>query len=183
MRRDSSEGTGKAVQLSLVLLIANGDLLPAKGVLDPCLISAPQAVVPVSVRVARRSHHARASEGRQRFAAVTVAHAPTSRPPSTSAIVVAPPTRAGGGRRYGPARKPGGSTTSTTPSLELVPLLLAAHGASVGQVGAVAGTYPAVWGAGQIFTGHWSDRVGRKPLIVAGMLLQAAALGLLALCD
>src|SRR5207253_673868 len=65
----------------------------------------------------------------------------------------------------------------------LVPLFLAAHGASVGQVGAVAGTYPAVWGAGQIFTGHWSDRVGRKPLIVAGMLLQAAALGLLALSD
>jgi MFS family permease len=65
----------------------------------------------------------------------------------------------------------------------LVPLFLAAHGASVRQVGAVAGIYPAVWGAGQIFTGHWSDRVGRKPLIVAGMLLQAAALALLALSD
>jgi MFS family permease len=63
----------------------------------------------------------------------------------------------------------------------LVPLFLAAHGASVGEVGAIAGLYPAVWGAGQILTGHWSDRVGRKPLIVAGMLLQAAALGLLAL--
>jgi MFS family permease len=65
----------------------------------------------------------------------------------------------------------------------LVPLFLAAHGASVGEVGAVAGIYPAVWGAGQILTGHWSDRVGRKPLIVAGMLLQAAALGLLALSE
>jgi MFS family permease len=65
----------------------------------------------------------------------------------------------------------------------LVPLFLAAHGASVAQVGAVAGIYPAIWGAGQIFTGHWSDRVGRKPLIVAGMLLQAAALTLLALSD
>jgi MFS family permease len=43
--------------------------------------------------------------------------------------------------------------------------------------------YPAVWGAGQILTGHWSDRVGRKPLIVVGMLLQAAALGMLALSD
>ncbi len=30
-------------------------------------------------------------------------------------------------------------------------------------------------------TGYWSDIVGRKPLIVAGMLVQAAALGLLAL--
>ncbi len=65
----------------------------------------------------------------------------------------------------------------------LVPLFLAAHGASLGEVGAVAGIYPAVWGAGQIFTGHWSDRAGRKPLIVAGMLLQATALGVLALSD
>jgi MFS family permease len=63
----------------------------------------------------------------------------------------------------------------------LVPLFLAAHGASIGEVGVIAGLYPAVWGAGQILTGHWSDRVGRKPLIVGGMLLQAAALGVLAL--
>jgi MFS family permease len=62
----------------------------------------------------------------------------------------------------------------------LVPLYLAAHGASVGEIGLVAGIYPAVWGVTQIATGAWSDRVGRKPLIVGGMLLQAAALGLLA---
>jgi MFS family permease len=63
----------------------------------------------------------------------------------------------------------------------LVPLFLAANGASVSAVGLVAGLYPAVWGIGQIVTGAWSDRVGRKPLIVAGMLLQAAALGVLAI--
>jgi MFS family permease len=62
----------------------------------------------------------------------------------------------------------------------LLPLFLAAGGASATQVGLVAGAYPAVWGLGQIWTGHWSDRVGRKPLIVAGMLLQAGALALLA---
>jgi MFS family permease len=62
----------------------------------------------------------------------------------------------------------------------LVPLFLAAHGSGVGEIGLVAGIYPAVWGLGQIWTGHWSDSVGRKPLIVAGMLLQAAALALLA---
>src|SRR5207244_7863973 len=48
------------------------------------------------------------------------------------------------------------------------------------EIGLVAGVYPAVWGLGQIWTGHWSDGVGRKPLIVAGMLVQAGALGLLA---
>jgi MFS family permease len=62
----------------------------------------------------------------------------------------------------------------------LVPLYLAVHGASVSAVGLVAGIYPAIWGVGQIWTGHWSDRVGRTPLIVGGMLVQAAALTLLA---
>jgi MFS family permease len=62
----------------------------------------------------------------------------------------------------------------------LVPLFLAAHGAGPADVGLVAGVYPAVWGAAQVGTGHWSDRVGRKPLIVAGMLVQAGALALLA---
>jgi MFS family permease len=65
----------------------------------------------------------------------------------------------------------------------LVPLYLAAHGAGIGAIGLVAALYPGVWSVAQIATGHWSDRVGRKPLIVAGMLLQAAALALLALSD
>jgi MFS family permease len=65
----------------------------------------------------------------------------------------------------------------------LVPLFLAAKGASASEVGLVAGLYPGVWGVGQIVAGQWSDRVGRKPLIVAGMLLQAAALALLAASD
>ena len=62
----------------------------------------------------------------------------------------------------------------------LVPLYLAAEGASAGEIGVVAALYPGVWGAGQIATGWLSDHAGRKPLIVAGMLVQAAALGLLA---
>jgi MFS family permease len=63
----------------------------------------------------------------------------------------------------------------------LVPLFLAAHGADVQDIGLVAALYPAVWSVAQIGTGHSSDAVGRKPLIVAGMLLQAGALALLAL--
>ena len=62
----------------------------------------------------------------------------------------------------------------------LVPLYLAANDASLGEIGLVAALYPAVWGAGQVATGWLSDHIGRKPLIVAGMLIQAAALGLLA---
>ena len=65
----------------------------------------------------------------------------------------------------------------------LVPLFMAANGASAAEVGVVAGLYPGVWGLGQILAGQWSDRVGRKPLIVAGMLVQAGALGLLAGTD
>jgi MFS family permease len=61
----------------------------------------------------------------------------------------------------------------------LAPLYLAANGASVRQIGAVAAVYPAVWGAGQLLTGWLSDHTGRKPLIVAGMLTQAGALALL----
>jgi MFS family permease len=63
----------------------------------------------------------------------------------------------------------------------LVPLFLAAHGAGAGDIGLVAAIYPAVWSVGQIATGHWSDTAGRKPLIIAGMLIQAAALLVLAL--
>ena len=60
----------------------------------------------------------------------------------------------------------------------LVPLYLAAKGASVTEIGAVAALYPAVWGIGQLGAGWLSDRAGRRPLIVAGMLVQAVALAL-----
>jgi MFS family permease len=61
----------------------------------------------------------------------------------------------------------------------LAPLYLAAHGASVRQIAIVASVYPLVWGLGQLFAGWLSDSTGRKPLIGAGMLLQAGALALL----
>ncbi|MFB7172280.1 MFS transporter [Streptomyces sp. NPDC056254] len=62
----------------------------------------------------------------------------------------------------------------------IFPLLFAAHGLSIAQIGILAALYPAVWGAGQMLTGWWSDHIGRKHLITAGMLLQAAAIGLVA---
>lgn len=61
----------------------------------------------------------------------------------------------------------------------LFPIFFADHGLSVGRVGLLAAIYPAVWGVGQLYTGGLSDRIGRKPLIVTGMLTQAAAIGLI----
>jgi MFS family permease len=58
----------------------------------------------------------------------------------------------------------------------LLPLLFAHGGLSISRVGILAALYPAVWGLGQLGTGPLSDRLGRKPLIVGGMLLQAVAL-------
>ncbi len=60
----------------------------------------------------------------------------------------------------------------------LFPVLFAAAGLTLGRIGVLVALYPAVWGLGQLVTGAVSDRVGRKPLIVAGMATQAVALGL-----
>jgi MFS family permease len=63
----------------------------------------------------------------------------------------------------------------------LFPLVFAAAGLSLSQIGTLAAIYPAVWGLGQLFTGAWSDSVGRKGLIVAGMWIQAAGIIVIAL--
>ncbi len=62
----------------------------------------------------------------------------------------------------------------------LFPLMFATAGLTVDRIGLLAALYPAVWGVGQLVTGALSDRVGRKWLIVAGMGVQAGALGLIA---
>lgn len=65
----------------------------------------------------------------------------------------------------------------------LFPVLFLASGLSIGQIGVLAAVYPAVWGLGQLGTGALSDRWGRKRLIAGGMLVQAAALGMVAAAD
>ena len=62
----------------------------------------------------------------------------------------------------------------------LFPIAFAEAGLSIGRIGILAAIYPAVWGLGQLVTGGLSDRVGRKPLITAGMLVQAVALAWIA---
>ncbi|MDQ2942884.1 MAG: MFS transporter [Candidatus Dormibacteraeota bacterium] len=58
----------------------------------------------------------------------------------------------------------------------LLPLFFAAQGLGLGKIGLLAAVYPAVWGAGQLMTGWLSDDLGRKPLIVAGMVIQSLAI-------
>ncbi len=55
------------------------------------------------------------------------------------------------------------------------PLLFASRGLGLAAIGLIKGLYPLLWGAGQLLTGRLSDVIGRKPLIVAGMIVQAAA--------
>lgn len=62
----------------------------------------------------------------------------------------------------------------------LFPIYFAAAGLEVEHIGWLAALYPAVWGLGQLYTGWLSDRTGRKPLIVGGMVVQAMGLFLLA---
>ena len=58
----------------------------------------------------------------------------------------------------------------------LLPLLLATKGFTLTQIGIVAAVYPAVWGLGQLVTGPLADRLCKKDLLFAGMLLQGAVL-------
>jgi MFS family permease len=58
----------------------------------------------------------------------------------------------------------------------LFPLLFAQAALSTGHIGLLAAIYPATWGIAQVWTGALSDRVGRKPLIVIGMIAQGLAL-------
>ena len=65
----------------------------------------------------------------------------------------------------------------------LFPLIFAASGLSLAQVGALAALYPSVWGVGQLLTGPLSDHVGRKRLIVGGMWLQALGIATVGAVD
>jgi MFS family permease len=65
----------------------------------------------------------------------------------------------------------------------LFPLYFLVSGLSIREIGWLAALYPAVWGIAQVGTGALSDRVGRRPLIVAGMMLQAAGLAIFALAS
>lgn len=56
------------------------------------------------------------------------------------------------------------------------PLFLAAAELNMAQIGVVTAIYPAFWGIFQVATGKISDYTGRKQMLVAGMMVQAASL-------
>lgn len=62
----------------------------------------------------------------------------------------------------------------------LFPLYFASHGLSPISIGALVGTYTGAWAILQIYTGHLTDRIGRKWPIVGGMWLAALGIVLVA---
>ena len=58
----------------------------------------------------------------------------------------------------------------------LLPVFFADQGLELRQIAWLAALYPAVWGLTQLGTGTLSDSIGRRPLIVGGLLVQVVAL-------
>lgn len=58
----------------------------------------------------------------------------------------------------------------------IFPIMLAAKGFTIGEIGIVTAIYPAVWGISQLFTGKMADKFCKKDMLYIGMFLQAIAL-------
>ena len=58
----------------------------------------------------------------------------------------------------------------------IFPLYFASQGLELNRIATLVAVYPLVWGILQLATGWASDLLGRKPLIVIGMVLQGAAI-------
>lgn len=58
----------------------------------------------------------------------------------------------------------------------LLPVLLAAKGFGLKEIGIAVSVYPAIWGLGQLFTGKLADKFPKKTLLFWGMLMQGIAI-------
>jgi len=65
----------------------------------------------------------------------------------------------------------------------IFPLYFAGQGLALDRIAVLVAVYPLVWGVLQLATGWASDLLGRKPLIVIGMVLQGAAISITAGVD
>lgn len=61
----------------------------------------------------------------------------------------------------------------------LLPILLAANGYNLVQIGVIVSVYPAVWGLSQLFTGKLADLFCKKTVLFWGMLVQGLAIVML----
>jgi MFS family permease len=61
-----------------------------------------------------------------------------------------------------------------------LPIFFAARGVPLATIGILSGTYAFTWGIAQFGTGILSDLIGRKPPIVAGLLLLGSGIALMA---
>jgi MFS family permease len=62
-----------------------------------------------------------------------------------------------------------------------LPILALSQQLSVAEAALIGSIYLGVWGGSQLLTGALSDTVGRKPLIVAGLLVQAIGISFFAI--
>lgn len=65
----------------------------------------------------------------------------------------------------------------------LLPVMLAAKGFALQDIGVIAAIYPGVWGISQLFTGKLADIFCKKKLLFYGMALQAVALFAMAFAE
>ena len=63
----------------------------------------------------------------------------------------------------------------------LFPILLISKNFSIEQIGIIVGTYPVVWGLGQLITGKMADHLDKKSMLFWGMLAQSIAILLMVL--
>jgi MFS family permease len=63
----------------------------------------------------------------------------------------------------------------------LLPTLALTNALSVAEAAVIGSIYLGVWGVSQLLTGALSDMIGRKPLIVAGLVVQAVGISCFAL--
>lgn len=65
----------------------------------------------------------------------------------------------------------------------ILPILLAAKGYHIREIGIISAVYPGVWGLGQLFTGKMADHFNKKAMLYTGMALQGIALLLFVWAD
>lgn len=65
----------------------------------------------------------------------------------------------------------------------LFPILLAAKGFNLEEMGKIVALYPMVWGLGQLFTGKMADHLNKKNMLFWGMGVQGMALLLMLFAD